>query len=265
MRLPPPAKAGGFRRIISMKVDLTDQVALVTGSAHRVGKAIAMALAQAGVNIMVHYRSTDESVVRDTVQDIKSLGVDAFSVQADISTPEGVATAFDAVREQFGKLHILVNSASTFSQNPLMEVTLEDWDRSLRVNVTAPFLCTQQAVYMMCDNDPQGGSIINILDYGAITPWPDRVDHNVSKAGLHMLTKVSAASLGTENIRVNGVLPGPVLRDAGSSEQRWQEIGDTLPIGRTGQPEDVARAVIYLASEDFITGTIIEVNGGETL
>jgi len=248
-----------------MKVDLTDQVALVTGSAHRVGKAIAMELARSGVHIMVHYRSTDESIVRDTVQDIKSLGVDAFSVQADISTPEGVATAFEAVREQFGKLTILVNSASTFSKNRLMDVTLDDWEKSLQVNVTGPMLCIQQAVHVMRENDPHGGSIVNVLDYGAIRPWPDRVDHNVSKAALHMLTKVSALELGKENIRVNGVLPGPVLRDAGTSENRWEEIGEALPIRHTGEPEDVARAILYLVSQDFVTGTIIEVNGGETL
>ena len=248
-----------------MQIDLTDQVALVTGSAHRVGKSIAMELARAGVHIMVHYNSTEESVVRDTVQDLKSLGVDAFSVQADISEPDGVATAFDAVTQQFGKLNILVNSASTFTGNRLMDVSPDDWNTSIRVNLTAPFLCTQQAVYLMRRNDPAGGSIVNILDYGAINPWPQRVDHNISKAGLHMLTRVSALSLGGDNIRVNGVLPGPVLRDSGTSEERWQEIGAALPIGHTGEPGDVARAVVYLCSEDFVTGTVIEVNGGETL
>jgi pteridine reductase len=145
-----------------------------------------------------------------------------------------------------------------------MDVTLDDWQKSLAVNVTGPMLCTQAAVAMMRDHG-EGGSIVNILDYGATHPWPERVDHNVSKAALHMLTRVSALSLAPENIRVNGVLPGPVLQDSGASDARWKEIGEALPIRRTGDPDDVARAVAYLATEDFITGTILEVNGGETL
>jgi NAD(P)-dependent dehydrogenase (short-subunit alcohol dehydrogenase family) len=248
-----------------MQTDLTEKVALVTGSAHRVGRVIALELAKQGVNIMVHYHSAEDDAVRDTLHDIKSHGVDAFSVQADISTSEGVATIFSTVKEHFGKLDILVNSASIFNKNTLMEVTLEDWQRSLAVNVTAPFLCTQAAVRMMQENDSSGGAIVNILDYGAIRPWADRADHNVSKAALAMLTKVSALSLGKDNIRVNGIIPGPVLKDAGHTDDSWEKAGNALPIGRTGSPEDVGRAVVYLASQDFITGTILEVNGGEHL
>lgn len=248
-----------------MQIDLNDKVALVTGSAHRVGRSIALELAKAGVNIMVHYHSADESQVRDTMTEIKSYGVDAFSIQADVSTEDGVKTIFDEVREHFGSLDILVNSASIFHKNDLMDVTLEQWQQSLSINLTAPFLCTQAAVKLMRENDPSGGSIINILDYGAIRPWADRADHSVSKAGLAMLTKISALSLGADHIRVNGVIPGPVLRDSGNSEEAWQKIGESLPIGHTGQPEDVARAVVFLASQNFITGTLMEVNGGEHL
>ncbi len=248
-----------------MQIDLSEQIALVTGSAHRVGRAIAVELARAGVNLIVHYHSADESVVRSTVQDIKSYGVDAISIKADISTGEGVHTLFNSVMEKFGKLDILVNSASSFTRNELLDVSLEDWNKSLGVNLTAPFLCTQQAARMMMRNTPSGGAIVNILDYGATRPWRRRVDHGVSKAGLLMLTRVSALSLGKHNIRVNGVLPGPVLQDAGSSDERWREIGQELPINRTGAPEDVGRAVAYLCREGFVTGTILEVNGGETL
>lgn len=248
-----------------MKLDLSERVALVTGSARRVGRSIAMALAQAGVNIAVHYNRTDPGEVRDTVQELKSMGVDAFGVQADISEQQGVATAFESVMEHFGRLDILVNSASTFTANSLMDVTLDDWEKSLKVNVTAPLLCTQAAVREMRQNDPVGGVIINILDYGAVNPWPERLDHGVSKAALHMLTRTSALSLGPDNIRVNGVLPGPVMKSPETSDVTWQQIGEALPIRRPGEPGDVARAVVYLASEDFITGTVIEVNGGETL
>lgn len=248
-----------------MRVDLTDKIALVTGSAHRVGKAIALELARQGVHIMVHYHSSEDEHVRETLQEIKSFGVDAFSIQADISTRAGVDAVFAAVWDNLKGLHILVNSASTFTGNTFMEVTLEDWQKSMNTNLTAPFLCTQAAVKMMRENDPSGGAIINILDYGSARPWPERVDHGISKAGLLMLTQVSAVSLGPENIRVNGVLPGPVLKAPGLSDERWQQVGQASPLRRTGKPEDVARAVVYLASEDYITGAVLEVNGGEHL
>jgi NAD(P)-dependent dehydrogenase (short-subunit alcohol dehydrogenase family) len=248
-----------------MKIDLNDKVALVTGSAHRVGKAIALELARHGVHILVHYHGSDESAVRETLHEIKSLGVDAFAVKADISAPEGVEAVFAAVREHFGRLDILVNSASIFQKNTLMEVSREDWQRSLDVNLTAPLLCTQAAVRLMRDNTPPGGAIINICDYGSVRPWVERVDHGVSKAALLALTEVSAASLGAENIRVNGVLPGPVMKPNGLSDERWAEIAQSSPLRRTGAAEDVARAVAFLASEDFITGAILPVNGGETL
>lgn len=248
-----------------MQMDLTDQVALVTGSAHRVGKAIALELARQGVHILVHYHATAENIVRETVHEIKSHGVDAFSVQADISQPEGIETVFNAIRDHFDKLNILVNSASLFNQNSLLEVTLADWQASLNVNLTAPLLCTQAAARIMRENVPQGGAIINICDYGSVNPWPERVDHNISKAGLLMLTKVSAVSLGEYNIRVNGVLPGPVLKAPGMSDEAWKKTGEKSPLNRTGSAEDVARAVAYLAAEDYISGTLLHVNGGEHL
>lgn len=248
-----------------MQVDLNDKVALVTGSARRVGRTIALELAKQGAHIMVHYRSADDSELRDTMHEIKSYGVDAFSVQADLNDSEGVPTIFNAIREHFGRLDILVNSASVFTKNTLMETTLEDWQLSLNVNLTAPFLCTQEATRLMQDNHPQGGTIINICDHGALRPWPERFDHGISKAGLFMLTKTSAASLGQYNIRVNGVLPGPVMQPDDMTDDSWNRVVAKSPLRRAGEGEDVARAVCYLASEDYVTGTIIEVNGGEHL
>jgi NAD(P)-dependent dehydrogenase (short-subunit alcohol dehydrogenase family) len=248
-----------------MRIDLTDQVALVTGSAHRVGKAIALELARCGVHILVHYNSSPEAAT-ETVREIKSLGVDAYSVQADISAPDGVEAVFSALSEHFDRLHILVNSASVFQQRDLLDVSWSDWQDTLNVNLTAPFLCTQAAAAVMRRNDPSGGVIVNILDKGATDPWPKYPHHSVSKAGLLMLTKVSAASLGPD-IRVNGVIPGPVMKPAGGgmSDEQWAALGRRLPLKQTGTPEEVARAVVYLASETFLTGTIIHVDGGEHL
>ncbi|HEX2905268.1 MAG TPA: SDR family oxidoreductase [Phototrophicaceae bacterium] len=248
-----------------MYLDLSGQVALVTGSAHRVGKAIALELARCGVNILVHYGSS-AAAATETVREIKSMGVDAFSVQADISTEAGVTTIFTALREHFGRLNILVNSAANFQKRDLLEVSLHDWQETLNTNVTGPFLCTQAAAAIMRQNDPSGGVIINILDKGALQPWPEYPHHSVSKAALWMLTQVSAASLGPD-IRVNAVIPGPVMKPAGRnmSDEDWAAVGQQTPLQRTGTPQDVARAVVYLASEDFITGTAIHVNGGEHL
>jgi NAD(P)-dependent dehydrogenase (short-subunit alcohol dehydrogenase family) len=248
-----------------MRIDLTDQVAIVTGSAHRVGKAIALELARRGVHILVHY-GTSTSAATETVREIKSFGVDAFPVQADLSKPEGIEAVFAALQEHFHRLNILVNSAANFQQRDLLDVTLEDWQQTLNINLTAPFFCSQAAVPIMRRNDPSGGVIINILDKGALTPWPKYPHHSITKAGLWMLTQVSAATLGPD-IRANAVLPGPIMKPAGTnmSGEEWAKIGQRSPLQRTGTPEDVARAVAYLASEDYLTGAVIHVNGGEHL
>lgn len=248
-----------------MQIDLTDQVALVTGSAHRVGKAIALALAKEGVHIMVHYNSAEPDTVRGTLHDIKSFGVDAFDIQAELATPEGIDQVMEAVRERFGRLHILVNSASVFPSGHLLDVSLESWDLTMNVNLRAPFLLTQQATRLMRQNDPAAGAIINIVDQGADAPWPKRPHHGISKAALWMLTQVSALSLGPE-IRVNAIVPGPVMKtNAGMSEEQWARMGDHLPLKTTGTGDDIGRAVVFLARESFITGAKLHVNGGENL
>jgi NAD(P)-dependent dehydrogenase (short-subunit alcohol dehydrogenase family) len=249
-----------------MPFDLKDQVALVTGSAQRVGRAIALELARNGAHIIVHYHSSSSDDVRSTVQDIKSLGVDAFAVQADVGSAAGVETIFSAVREHFGRLSILVNSASNFQKRSLLEVTLEEWEQTMAINLTGPFLCTQAAASLMRENTPAGGAIVNICDRGADGPWPEYAHHGISKAALWALTQVSALSLGPE-IRVNAIIPGPVMKPAGRnmSDEAWEAVGQTVPLKRTGSPEDVARAVAYLVREDYVTGTLIHVNGGEHL
>jgi NAD(P)-dependent dehydrogenase (short-subunit alcohol dehydrogenase family) len=249
-----------------MQVELTDQVALVTGAAHRVGRAIAVELARCGAHIMVHYNSSPPEAVRDTLQEIKSNGVDAFAVQADVGTQEGVTAIFTAVREHFGRLNILVNSASNFQKRQILDVTLEDWQITMNTNLTGPFLCTQAAAAMMRENDPSGGVVVNICDKGSLDPWPEYAAHGISKAGLLALTKVCAVSLGPD-IRVNAVIPGPVMRPSGRymTDEQWEAVGQKVPLQRTGAPEDVARAVSYLAREDYVTGAVLQVNGGEHL
>lgn len=248
-----------------MQIDLNNQVALVTGSAHRVGKAIALALAEQGMHILVHYNRTDPDIVRDTLLDIKSKGVEAYDIQADISKPEGVTQVMDALREHYGRLNVLVNSASAFPSGNLLDVTVESWDLAMNVNLRAPFLFTQQAARMMQNNDKAGGAIINICDQGADAPWPKRPHHGISKWGLWMLTQVSAIALGP-SVRVNAIVPGPVMKtDDGMTDEQWAIMGDHLPLKRTGEGMDVGRAAVFLATQSFITGTKLHVNGGEHL
>lgn len=249
-----------------MRIDLTDKVALVTGGAHRVGRAIALELAKNGVHVLVHYNSSDPSQVRDTLQDIKSFGVDGFSVQADISQPEGIDTIFDAVQERFGRLDIVVNSASTFQKRELLDISLDDWNLTMNVNLRAPFLITQRTAAVMADNAVPGGVIVNICDQGVDGPWKAYAHHGISKSALWSLTQVSAVTLGP-SIRVNAIVPGPVMKPAGRniSDDDWAKVGERTALNKTGSGEDVARAVRYLCEEDFLTGSLIHVNAGEHL
>jgi NAD(P)-dependent dehydrogenase (short-subunit alcohol dehydrogenase family) len=247
-----------------MKVNLEGQVALVTGSARRVGRAIAVELARNGVHVMVHSFGSDEDDVKETLREIKSHGVDALSVKADVSKPEDVESIFAAVREGFGRLDILVNSASNFQRRTLLEVTLEDWQQTMAINLTGPFLCTQHAARLMRETNPPGGCIVNICDRGSLEPWPDYAHHGISKAGLLALSQVSAVSLGPD-IRVNAIIPGAVMKPDDVPEERWQRNAQNVPLKKVGSAEDVARAVVYLCSEDFITGEVLRVDGGAYL
>src|SRR5262245_38701192 len=195
----------------SMRIDLKGQVALVTGSAHRVGKSIALEFARVGAHIMVHYASSSDDKAKETQREIKSLGVDAALCKADLSHHEEIQRLMSEVESHFGKLNILVNSASNFQKRTIMDVTLEEWEETMRVNLTAPFLLTQAGVRLMMKNDPEGGVIINILDKGAVDAWVDYAHHGISKAGLYALTRVTAAGLGPA-IRCNGIIPGGVLK-----------------------------------------------------
>jgi NAD(P)-dependent dehydrogenase (short-subunit alcohol dehydrogenase family) len=248
-----------------MRIDIRDQVALVTGSAHRVGKAIALELARSGVHILVHYNSAADAVVAQTLAEIRAEGVNAHGVKADISRAEGVEQVFAALEAQFGRLNILVNSASNFQKRRLLDVTLQEWEDTLRINVTAPFLCTQAAVPLMRRNTPPGGSIVNLCDFGAVQPSLEYAHHGVSKAALHMLSQTSGLALGAENIRVNALVPGLVLRPPEMSEETWQQMAQHVPLRRPGSAEDVARAVVYLCSEDWLNGVTLRIDGGELL
>jgi len=245
---------------------LQSRVALVTGAAHRVGKAIALALAQKGANIVLHYGSS-VAAARQTADEIAALGVEVFLCQANLSDPDQIAALFDAVQECFGRLDVLVNSASSFERRPFDDITAEDWDRVMAINLRAPFLCSQHAARLMRIDPPtsrEAGLIVNIADHIGISPRLGFTQHSVSKAALIHLTKVAALELAP-TIRVNAVVPGPVMAPVGMDPQgkEWERIWKRVPLNRPGDPADVGRAVVFLAASDYMTGALIPVDGGE--
>lgn len=249
-----------------MRIELQDKVALITGAARRVGRVIALELADAGAHVLMHYNRAPASQARETLQEIKSRGVEAHAIQADLSSADGVDALMAAAEARFDRLEIVINNASVFQARPLLEVSLDNWDLTMAVNLRAPFLITQRAARIMANNPMPGGVIINICDAGVDGPWREYPHHGISKSALWMLTQVSALSLGPE-IRVNAIAPGPVMKSAGrgTTDEEWAQVGRRSALRKTGEPEDVARAVVYLCKEDHITGALLHVNAGEHL
>jgi pteridine reductase len=240
-------------------MDLANRIALVTGSAHRVGKAIALELAAAGAQLVIHYH-TSADAARETVAEIRALGRRAVALPADLSQPAQIHALFARAEAEFGALDVLVNSASIMETGDAATLSLEAWNRSLTVNLTAPFLCAQHAVRLMRSRGE--GVIINIADGSALRPWATYPAHSVSKAGLVMLTQVLAKALAPA-IRVNAVCPGPVLKPPDWDEARWARVGQNTLLKRTGSGYDVAHAVRCLIENDYITGETLVVDGGE--
>lgn len=249
-------------------MNLQDKVALVTGSAHRVGKAIALALAQKGAHIVVHY-GRSEAAARDAVAAIKSFGVRAIAVQADLHDPAQIDALFEATQAEFNRLDVLVNSASNFVKQPFDEITLDTWKDVMQVNLRAPFLCTQRAARLMRQVERPAGepaAIINITDLIGLLPRHDFVQHGISKAGLIHLTHASALELGPD-VRVNAIAPGAILPPSylDKESERWQSFGERTPLRRVGHPDYIGQTVIFLVENDYITGAVIPVDGGEHL
>lgn len=241
-------------------------VALVTGGAHRVGKAIALALAHQGMRIALHYgqSAADAEVAR---AEIAALGVDCATFQADLADPARIDSLMASVTDHYARLDLLVNSAAGFKKQPFDAITAEDWDAVLAVNLRAPFLLSQRAARLMKSAPRQTPAlIVNIADLSGLHPWLGYAHHAVSKAGLIHLTRVAARELAPD-IRVNALVPGPILPPPGldADSPRWREMIEATPLKQAGSPDDVGAAVVFLAENDFITGAILPVDGGQGL
>ena len=246
-----------------MILDLQDRVVFVTGSARRVGRAIALAFAEQGANVVIHHVSPSSAeMARTAVVEAKELGVDALVTTGNQADPDDVARMFTEIRGYYGRVDVLVNSAALFERGDVLDIDYEAWQRVMDVNLTGPFLLTQRAAGLMIENESPG-VIINIGDNGGLNGWATYAHHSVSKAGVIMLTRVSALALAPHRIRVNCVVPGPVLLPLGSTKEIEKRIASSLPLGRLGDPENVAHACVFLAQNDFATGSILRVDGGE--
>jgi pteridine reductase len=239
-------------------MEIEGRVAVVTGGARRVGRAFAFGLASAGADVLVNYHSSAREA-RETVAGIETLGRRAVAVQADVASGDGVRTLVDAAQREFGRLDILVNSASLFERTPVLEISEADWDRVLGVNLRGPFLLSQAAAPLLARDG--GGVIINIVDLSALQPWPGFAHHAVSKAGLLHLTRVLARALAPA-VRVNSIAPGTVLAPA---DDRGEDGSERRVTERQGHPGDVVDALLYLVRSDFVTGENLVVDGGRML
>lgn len=239
-----------------MAVDLRGRAALVTGAGHRVGRAIAVALGARGMRVAVHYRGAAGGA-RETVRLIEAAGGAGEPFAADLAEPDAPAHLVDAVHARFGALDLLVNSAAVMERTPIGTVTAAQWDAMFAVNLRAPFLAAQAAAAVM----PAGSAIVNVADLAAFETWPAYVPHGITKAGIVQMTRALARALAPR-IRVNAVAPGAVLLPDNWGAEAAARLVSTTPLGRLGTADDVAGAVVYLASADYVTGETIIVDGG---
>lgn len=237
---------------------LEGQVGLVTGAAKRIGRSIALRLAAEGAEVVVNYE-TSKAEAEGVVREILETGRRAIAVQADVSRRADVQKLFAAVEKEFGRLDILVNNAGMFFAAKFEELTEGQWDRIMDANLKSQFLCAQAAAPIMKRRGR--GRIINLSSLGGLLPWPAFTHYCVSKAGAIMLTRCLARALGPE-ILVNSVAPGTIQFPGEAPDEDYIK---RVPLHRTGTGDDIAGAVVYLATADFVTGQIIAVDGGRSL
>ena len=244
----------------------TQKVALVTGSGkRRVGSYVADALAKRGYALAIHYRisatEADEAVAR-----YRDQGVLAIAVQADLTDEKAAAALIARTINQFGRLDVLVNCAAAWKSKRLEEVTASDVRHYFETNTLATFLCTQQAGFAMV-KQKEGGSIVTIGDWATQRPYLNYAAYFPSKGAIPTLTRTMAVELGTRNpaVRVNGILPGPVMLPPDLPETDKQQAINATLVKREGQPEHIAQAVLFFVDNDFVTGVCLPVDGGRTI
>ncbi len=242
------------------KESLSGRVVLVSGSAKRLGRAVALHLAEEGADVVIHYRSS-RAEAAEVVAQIEKLGRRCVALQADLTSVSEIKRLFDDAAKHFGRLDILVNSAANFLHTKFETTSEEIWDASLDANLKAPFFCAQAAAPLLKQSGR--GVIINFSDVGGLLGWPGYIPHCISKAGVIMLTRCLAKALAPE-IRVNAIAPGTITMSGDPPEMEADFI-KRAPLHRSGTPSDVASAVSFLIHSDFITGQVLVLDAGRTL
>jgi glucose 1-dehydrogenase len=255
---------------------LEGQTALVTGANSGIGRAIAVALGGAGANVVVNYVSREDAAF-ETVEEVRRAGSSAIAVAADVSSEEQVQAMFARARSEFGPLHILVNNAGLQQDAPFHEMTLKQWDTVMNVNLKGQFLCTREAIRMFLQQgvDPEvsvsAGKVLCISSVHDIIPWAGHVNYAASKGGVMLMMKSVAQEVAPLRIRVNSICPGairtPINVDAWNTDAAYAELMKLVPYKRIGEPIELGRAAVWLASDDsdYVTGASIYVDGGMTL
>ena len=255
---------------------LVRQKALVTGANSGIGKAVAISLGQAGADVVVNYVTNGEAA-EEVVEEIKRSGAQAYAHQADVRKEDQVHAMFRKMIKEFGTVDILVNNAGVQKDAPFDQMTLSDWQFVLDVNLTGQFLCAREAIRefkrrgVVKEISCSAGKIISMSSVHEVIPWAGHVNYAASKGGVMMLTKSIAQEVAPYRIRVNSIAPGaiktPINVDAWSTPAAEQELLQLIPYKRVGEPPDIARAAVWLASDhsDYINGVTLFVDGGMTL
>jgi 3-oxoacyl-[acyl-carrier protein] reductase/pteridine reductase len=241
---------------------LQDKTVFITGAARRLGKAIALAMAQAGANVAFTFRSSADEA-GETLKEIEATGVQALAFECDLRQPQSAQEAVNNVLKHFPKIDLLINNAGVFESENIEAITSEQWDEVFAVNVRAPFLVSQSCIPSLRSSH---GRIINMGSLGGEKPWATHAHYCSSKAALHMLTQVMAKALAPD-IAVNCVAPGMIDSGAGEKDPALlQRLAAHTPMKKNGSPQDIVSAVMYFATAPhFITGQIFTVDGGLSL
>lgn len=239
---------------------LRGKSALVTGGARRLGRGIALALAEAGADVGITWRTSEDEAAL-TVNDLSALGVRAAAIECDVRSETSIHRAVEQTLGAFGRLDLLINNAAIFLSSPLEKIGAEEWDAVFETNTRGPFLFAREALPHLRKTR---GRIINMGSLGGLHPWPTHAHYCSSKAALHMLTKTMARAFAPE-VSVNCVAPGSIVADdlAGEEVERAARFAEKTPMQRNGTPEDIAQAVLFFATgPSFVTGQILAVDGG---
>lgn len=242
-------------------MELAGKVAIVTGGAVRLGRALALALAEQGARVVVHYGSS-AGPARTAVAEIEALGSDAVALQADLRHLEQVPTVVERAVDHFGQVDVLVNNAAIFEPGRWDDTTEENWDRHFAINLKAPFFLSQAFARQV--GEGRAGHVVNIADWRAVRPGVGHVAYTLTKAGLVAMTKSLALALAP-HVQVNAIAPGLILPPPGEDEAYLERKAGRVPLRRTGSPQEVADALLFLLRSDFITGELVFVTGGEDL